>query len=173
MLVFWCHGWRIASVHWAPQPSWEMRAMRFTLCAASPSSLLRMRFSQCAVSLRNEVYPVCSGPLIPNCPWKMRFTQCATSLSSILRLRFTQCAVPPPPSSLLRDDRGVPIVCSGPSSLTEPETWSLPRVQPFPHLWEIKFTSVQPATHHSWEMRFYPMYNQPLTPSGRWSLPSV
>ena len=125
-------GWGLATVQWAPSPSWEMR---FTQCATSPSSILRMMFSQCAVG----------------------------------------------PSSLLREhcpERWhVPIVCSSPSSLTEPE--SLPSVQPDPHPWEMKFTSVQPAPRPSWEMRFiqcatspssllrdkvYPVCNQPLIP---------
>ena len=111
-----------------------------------------MRFTWCAVSPSSLVYPVCNGPLIPYCSWKMRFIQCATSPSSILRTRFSQCAVGP--SFLLRDDRGAHIVCSGYSSLTEPERWSLPSVQPAPHPWEMKFTSVQWALHHSWERRF-------------------
>ena len=124
-------------------------------------------------------------PVSPN-PWQMKFAQCAASPSSLPRMRFSNCAVGP--SSLLREHCpkrwGVPIVCSSPSSLTEPERWSLPSVQPAPHPWEMKFTSVQPAPHPSWEMRFiqcatspssllrdevYPACNQPLIPV-RWSL---
>ena len=140
--------WQMKFAKCAASPS-SLPRMRYGQCAVSPSSLLRDEvypvcgeplipskdevYPVCSepliprlpsvqwaphpwhcLRLTDEVYTVCSGPLIPSFPWKMRLTQCATSLSSILRMRFSQCAV-------------------GPSSLTEPERWSLPSVQPAPH----------------------------------------
>ena len=56
----------LPSVQWAPHPSWEIR---FTQCVVRPSSL-RDEGDQCAISpsslLRDEVWPLCSQPLIPH-----------------------------------------------------------------------------------------------------------
>ena len=179
-----------------PTP-WQIKLAH---CAVSPSSLLRMMFSQCTVSpsslLRDEVYPVCSGPLIPperwglrsgplipperwglhsvqwapHPPWEMRFTQCSTSPSSLPRMRFSQCAVSP--SSLLRDE--VYPVRSG--RLIPPERRGLPSVQPAPHLsqgWGLP--TMQWALHPFLEMRFIDCGVSPLflTLPDKWGLPSV
>ena len=101
-----------------PYP-WEMK------CAVSPSSFLRMRFSQRTVSpsslLRDSVYKMCSGPLILPERWVLPSVQWGPHPS--WQMRFTQCAVGP--SSLLTDE--VYPVCSGP--LLPPERWGLPSVQ--------------------------------------------
>ena len=88
-------------------PAWERR---FTQCAVSPSSLLR-----------EEVYPVCSEPLIP--PERGGLPSVQWALHPSWEKRFTQCAVSP--SSLLREE--VYPVCSGP--LIPPERGGLPSVQ--------------------------------------------
>ena len=114
--------------------------------------------------LREEVYPVCSGPLIPlgrgglqllcsgpfiplergglpsvqwalHPSWERRFTQCAVGPSSLLREEvYSYCAMGPP--SLLRQE--IYPVCSRP--LLPPERGGL--------------SSVQWALQPSWERRF-------------------
>ena len=153
----------LPSVQWALYPSWKRRLIPTVQWALHPSS--DRRFTKCPVSplslLRDEVYPVCSEPLIPpergGLPsvqwalypsWKRRLiptVQWALHPSS--DRRFTKCPVSP--LSLLRDE--VYPVCSeplipntawemrftqcavGPWSLTGPERWGLPSVQPAPH----------------------------------------
>ena len=131
----------LPSVQWALHHSWERR---FTQYAVGPSSLLREEvYPVCSGSLippEREVYLVCSGPFITSERGGLSSVQWA--LQPSWERRFTECAVGP--SFLLRDDRGAPIVCSGPSSLTEPERWNLPSMQPAPHPREMKITSVHP-----------------------------
>ena len=135
----------IPTVQWALHPSWERRS---TQCAMGPSSLLR-----------EEVYPVCSGPLLPHergglyllCSgpliplargglpsvqwalrpsWERRFTQCAAGPSSLL----IECAV----GSLFLLRGEVYLVCSGP--LIPSKRWGSPSVQWTPHpSWKMKF----------------------------------
>ena len=82
------------------QPALHLfREITFFQCATSPSSLLR-----------DDVHPVCSGPLLSNSAWEMRFTQCAVGLSS------------------LRDE--VYIVHTEPLI---PNRWSLPSIKRAPH----------------------------------------
>ena len=150
---------RLSSVQWAPH------------------------FWHC-LRLTDEVYTVCSGPLIPNFPWKMRLTQCATSPSSIIRMRFSQCAVAPHPWLNLKDE--VYPVCNQPLI---PKRWSLPVCSgPFISLEGGGLPSVQWALHHSWERRFtqcavgpssllrdevYLLYSGPLIPPERGGVPGV
>ena len=116
----------IPSVQWALHPSWERRFIPTVQWALHPS--WKRRFTQCAMGpsslLRAEVYPVCSGPLIPPESGGLPSVQWALPPSWERRLipsvqwalhrswerRFTQCAVSP--SSLLREE--VYLVCSGP-----------------------------------------------------------
>ena len=100
----------------------------------------------------------------PN-PWQMKFAQCAASPSPLPRMRFSDCALGP--SSLLWR---VHIVCSSPSSLTEPERGSLPSVQPSPS--SLMRDEVYPVCNHPSSLlrdEVYPVCNQPLIPV-RWSL---
>ena len=81
--------------------------------------------------IRDDVYPVCSGPLIPE-RWSLPV--CSQPLLSI---RFSQCTMSPPP--------------------LPPERWSVPSVQWAPHPFrEIMFTNpsveLAPHTHLSVEV---------------------
>ena len=76
-----------------PRPGTEPRTLAWKAAVLTttlgPPPLIRNKHIQCVTSpvfssLRDEVYPVCSGSLVPNWAQKMRFTQCATSSSSIL-----------------------------------------------------------------------------------------
>ena len=174
-------GWGITSVQWAPHPSWERR---FTQCAVGPSSLLRMRFRLCAVSpsslLKEEVYPVCSRPLIlperwglssvqpaPHPFWEMKYTQCATSPSSLSN-KVYQCAISP--SSFLREE--VYLVCSGP--FIPLGRGGLPSVQWAPHsFWERRFTKCAVGPSSLLGEEVYPVCSGPLIHPERGSLPSV
>ena len=133
--------------------------------------------------LREEVYPVCSGPLIPLQRWGLPSVQWAPHPS--WEMRFTQCAVGP--SSLFRYE--VYPVCSGPlistkrcgspsvqwtrhpfwemkfidfavcpSSLTLPDRWDLPNVQWAPHSWlcfkDNPVCSGPLIPNLSWKMKF-------------------
>ena len=68
-----------------PNFPWKMR---LTQCATSPSSILRMRFSQCAVAphpwmnLKDEVYLVCNQPLIPK-RWSLGLLVCSGPFISL------------------------------------------------------------------------------------------
>ena len=119
-----------------------------------------------APRLREEVYPVCSEPLIPSERGGLPSVQWA--LHPSWERRFTQCAVGP--SSFLREE--VDPVCCGP--FIPPERGGLP--------------SVQWALHPSWEMRFSQcavgplsllreevsrVCSGPLIPPERGGLPSV
>ena len=70
-----------------PDSALEMRWTNNPVCSGPlvPNFAWNMRFTQCATSpssiLRDEVYQVCSGPLIPS--WEMRFIDCAVSPSSL------------------------------------------------------------------------------------------
>ena len=94
--------------------------------------------------------PVCNQPTIPpNMPkkrslssvrpaphpsWEMRIVQWLTSPSSLLRIRFSQCAMGPHRWLCLRDEAYPLTQCAvSPSSLTLPERWGSPSVQPAPH----------------------------------------
>ena len=91
--------------------------------------------------LRDDVYKVCSWPLISerwSLPvynqslWRIRFSQCTMSLPSV------QWA--PHPWLCLRDE--VHPICNQ------------PHLQPL-LLPEMKLTSVQPVSHPSWEISFF------------------
>ena len=130
--------------------------------------------------LRDDVYKVCSGPLIPE-RWSLPVCN-----QPLLRIRFSQCTMspspPPPPPRPGRWD--LPSVQWAPhpfrgKRLTIPsvECWGLPSVQWAPHpglclrdevhpIWnqphlqppllpEMKRTSVQPVSHPSWEISFF------------------
>ena len=115
--------WGLPSVKWAPHPSWEMR---FTQCAVGSSSLFR-----------DEVYQVCSGPVIPPERWSLSILQCAPHpWLCLIDEIYQMCSGP-----LILDSASKITQCAvGPSSLTCPERWGSP--------------SVQPTHHPSWEMRF-------------------
>ena len=132
--------------------------MRFTKCVVGPSFLLRdevyqvhsgplippERWGLSMVQWAPHPWlcfkdnPVFSGLLIPNLSWKMRFTQCATSPSSLLIDEIYQMCSGP----LIPDSASKITQCAvGSSSLTCPERWGLPSVQPAPHpSWEMRFT---------------------------------
>ena len=151
----------LPSVQWALYPSWKRRLIPTVQWALHPSS--DRRFTKCPVSplslLRDEVYPVCSEPLIPpergGLPsvqwalypsWKRRLIPTVQwALHPSWKRRFTQCAMGP--SSLLRAE--VYPVCSGP--LIPPERGGLP--------------SVQWALPPSWEKRLIPSVQWALLPS--------
>ena len=133
--------WGLPSVQWAPYPSWEMR---FTQCAAGPSSFVGWVSASVHLSPpKRWGLPSVQWPLIPDCAWKMKFTQCAVGSSSLSlercgspsvplisgsawEMKLTQCAVGP--ASLIWS---LP-VCNHPLIL--PERWGLSSVQPAPHL---------------------------------------
>ena len=140
--------WGLPSVKWAPHPSWEMR---FTQCAVGPSSLFR-----------DEVYLVCSGPLISTKRWGLP--------SEMKFIDFAVC----------------------PSSLTLPDRWNLPNVQWAPHPWlcfkDNPVCRGPLIPNLSWKMRFtqcaanpssilrdevYLVCSGPLIPSEGLGLPSV
>ena len=155
--------------------------MRFGHCAASPSSLIRMRFRLPSVQRAPKypswemrlIYPLCSGPLITRERGGLPSVQRA--LHPSWEMGFTQCAVGP--SSLLREE--VYLVCNGPIICTL-EREGLPSVQCAPHPWLCLRYEVYPVCSgpliidSAWEIRFraYPVCNQPLIPE-RWSSPSV
>ena len=126
----------VPSVQWALPPSWERRLIPSVQWALNPS--WEKRFTQCAVSpsslLREEVYPVCCGTLLPpergclpNVQWAPHPWLCLKDKI----YPITQCAV-------------------GPWSLTGPERWGLPSAQPAPHPsqgWGL--AGVQWASHSS------------------------
>ena len=142
---FTLSGWslhrerRFTNVQWTLHPSWERR---ITQCAVGPSSLLRDEvYPVCSEPLihpRDEVWSVCSGPLIP--PERGGLPSVQWGLSSLLREKVYP-------------------VCSGP--LISPEIGGLPGVQ-----W---------ALHPSWETRFIQCAVGPssLPGSARWGLPIV
>ena len=102
--------------------------MRFTQCATSSSSILiTMDTPHPWHYLRDDVYKVCSGPLIPE-RWILPVCN-----QPLLRIRFSQCTMSPlPPPPPLGDE--MYLLCSGPLI---PDS-----------AWEMKFTqSVQPAPH--------------------------
>ena len=134
--------------------------------------------------LREEVYPVCSEPLIP--PDRGGLPSVQWALQPSWERRFKQCAVGP--SSILREE--VYPVCSEP--LIPPERGDLPSVQwALPPSWERRFTqcAVGPSSLLREEVytycavgpssllrdEVYPVCSGPssLTLPERWGLPSV
>ena len=99
----------LLSVQWAPYPSWEMRLIH-PLCSGpliTPENggLPSVQWAHSSL-LREEVYLVCSGALIPESAWDMRSIQCAVGPSFLILperwgLGHTQCATSP---SSLRDE---------------------------------------------------------------------
>ena len=138
--------------------------------------------------IRDDVYPVCSGPLIPE-RWSLPV--CSQPL---LRIRFSQCTMSPPPplplrdkvyllylpvgpSSLPRDKVGkqvlvwigpsyplsveVYLVCIGPSSLLRDEVYLVCSGPLIPDsAWEMKFT--QSATSPPYSPYFSLRWSSPV-----------
>ena len=102
-------------------------------CATCPSSLLWEEVypvcSQPLIPLENDVCLVCSRPLIPK-RWSLPNVQWAPHPPE---KKIAQCATSP--SSHLRDE--IYPVCSEPLIS---KRWSFPSVQPAPHASEMRFT---------------------------------
>ena len=127
--------WGLPSVQWTRHPSWEMKFIDFAVCLSFltlPDT--KMRFTKCVVGpsflLRDEVYQVHSGPLIPPERWGLSMVQWAHHpwLCLIDKI-YQMCSGPLIPDSAIK----ITQCAVGPWSLTGPERWGLPSVQPAPH----------------------------------------
>ena len=163
-----CSGPLIPSERWglSIDSASQMRWTNNPVCSGPliPSFAWKMRFTQCATSpssiLRDEVYLVCSGPIVP--PKRL----------GLPPERWVLLIVQSAPHLWLCLIDEVYLVSSG-------QRWVLLLVQSAPHLWlclidEVHLVSSGPS-HPFWEMRFTQCAVSPssLTLPERWGLPSV